>query len=294
MSAGAPKTAAVIGLGLIGGSFARSAKAAGLRVIGVDVSAVARRAALEAGVADEVSDSAAAVAGADEVFVATPVGAFASVFAELAGSVREDAAVFDGGSCKREAMRAAEALGARRPRFVPSHPIAGHEDSGFEASSADLFKDRWAVLCPEGAAPDAIETTAAAWRRCGAKIAEMTAESHDEIFAAVSHLPHLLSFALVEALRARKNRETILRYAAGGFRDFTRIAGSDPVMWADVCIQNADCLLAACGDFRRELENFEDLVRAGDREALREKFAAARALRRRGEKKQLEAGEGGA
>ena len=275
------RTAGVIGLGLIGGSFARACKKAGMRVLGADVCAETRAAAKAAGAADEVFAAPEAVCAADEIFIAAPVGAFGEIFAAIANSLSPSATVFDGGSCKRRAASlAANHLGAKAGRFVPSHPVAGGEDSGFAASSADLFAGRWAVLCPARSDADAAETAKAAWQRAGAQIAVMTAEEHDSVFAAISHLPHLLSFALMESLRADSGGEDALRYAAGGFRDFTRIAGSHPTMWRDICLQNSDELLAASARFRRQLEVLERAIAKRDGAGLKNKFAAARAMRR--------------
>lgn len=275
------KTVGVIGLGLIGGSFARAGKAAGLRVIGADICAETRKAALEAGAADSVSADAADVAAADEILIAVPVGAMGGVFAALRDSLPASSAVFDGGSCKRRpALEAAQNLGEKAGRFVPSHPIAGGENSGFSASSASLFAGRRVVLCPANSDADAAAAAENAWRRAGAKTARMTAEEHDDIFAAVSHLPHVLSFALVESIRARSDCDELLAYAAGGFRDFTRIAGSHPAMWRDICLQNGDMILEAAARFRRELAKMETAVKNGDGAALYEQFSAARTLRR--------------
>ncbi len=275
------KTLGVIGLGLIGGSFARAAKAAGLRVIGADICAETRKMALAAGAADEVSADAADAAAADEILIAVPVGEMGGVFAALRDSLPASAVVFDGGSCKRRpVLAAAQNLGGKAGRFVPSHPIAGGENSGFAASSADLFSGSRVILCPADSDADATAAAENAWRRAGAKTAHMTAEEHDEIFAAVSHLPHLLSFALVESIRARPDYAELLSYAAGGFRDFTRIAGSHPAMWRDICLQNGDMILAAMARFRRELDKMETAVKNGDGAALYGQFSEARALRR--------------
>ena len=276
------RTAGVIGLGLVGGSFARACKKAGMRVIGADICAETRAAARSAGAADEVYSEPAAVCVADEVFIATPVGAFGDIFAAIADSISPRTTVFDCGSCKRQAAAiAAEYLGEKAGRFVPSHPVAGGEDSGFAASFAELFADRWVVMCPAESDADAAAIAKSAWQRTGARVTEMTAAQHDSVFAAVSHLPHLLSFALMESLRADSEGESALRFAAGGFRDFTRIAGSNSVMWRDICLQNGDALLAATARFRRQLDILDEAIRAGDGELLNQKFSAARALRRR-------------
>lgn len=276
------RTAAVIGLGLIGGSFARRCKADGLRVLGIDRDSDARQAAKSAGAVDETHESLSAAGTADEIFIAVPVGAFDEIFTGLRGSISTKTSIFDGGSCKAAAAESAgRHLGDLSGRFVPSHPIAGGEDSGFTSSRADLFVGRWAILCPAGSDDDAAKTVELAWQRAGAKTARMTTEEHDAVFAAVSHLPHVLSFALVESIRARDDYEELLRYAAGGFRDFTRIASSHPEMWRDICIQNREKILSSSEEFRRQLEVFEQAMKAGDGELLRQKFSAARDLRRR-------------
>lgn len=276
------RTAGVIGLGLIGGSFARVCKRAGMRVLGADICPDARSATFAAGAADEVFASPEAVCAADEILIAAPVGAFDEIFAAIAGAVSPSATVFDCGSCKRSAAEsAARYLGANAGRFVPSHPVAGGEDSGFAASSAELFDGRWTVLCPAQSDESAVAAAKAAWRRTGARIAEMSVQEHDAVFAAVSHLPHLLSFALMESLRADSGGEVALRYAAGGFRDFTRIAGSHPAMWRDICLQNGDELLAAAARFRLQLDSLEKAILAQDGEELKNKFSAARTMRRR-------------
>lgn len=275
------RTAGIIGLGLIGGSFARVCQDAGLRVVAADICAETRRAALSEGIVDEVFAEAEAVCSADEILIATPVGTFGDIFSAVSGSLSSSAVIFDGGSCKRRAAEsAAKYLGAKAGRFVPSHPVAGGEDSGFAASSAGLFRGKWTIICPAESDEDAAAAAKTAWQRTGAQIAVMTASEHDAIFAAVSHLPHLLSFALMESLRADANGEGALRYAAGGFRDFTRIAGSHPTMWRDICLQNDDELLAAISRFRTQLESLENAIVRKDGAALKNKFAAARALRR--------------
>lgn len=271
----------VIGLGLIGGSFARAAKAAGAHVVGVDCCAATRQMALACGAVDTVSAEPAAACEADNIFLAVPVGAYGEIFAALRKSLPVAGVVFDGGSCKRQTIQTAvRELADKAGRFVPSHPIAGGEDSGFAASSADLFNNRWVVLCPAGSDDDAVAAVYAAWKMTGAKTTEMTAEAHDATFAAVSHLPHVLSFALVESIRAAETHTQMLQYAAGGFRDFTRIAGSNSLMWRDICLQNPDQLLLVLGQFRRQLDELEAAISRGDGDTLQQKFAAARQLRR--------------
>ncbi|MGU9951464.1 MAG: prephenate dehydrogenase [Gammaproteobacteria bacterium WSBS_2016_MAG_OTU1] len=273
------RTLAVIGLGLIGGSFARAGKAAGMRVIGVDCCEQTLKQALT--VLDEVSTEVAASTQADEILIATPVGTFGDIFTKLEDSLEERTTVFDAGSCKRQVIElATDILGDKVRRFVPSHPIAGGEDSGFLSSSAELFQGRNTIVCPANADLDAVERTHLAWRRVGAQTTEMSAEEHDEIFATVSHLPHILSFALVESIRAHPQKDIMLKYAAGGFRDFTRIAASHPTMWSDICQQNGDDILAAIADFRVQLAELETAIKSADGDFLENKFAAARDLRR--------------
>ena len=269
----------VIGLGLIGGSFARALAQTGARVIGFDLCPQTTDMAAKAGIIEKAASPQEACL-ADDIFIAVPVGSFGQVLDQIADCISPASVIFDGGSCKQNAVAAAAKLGAKRRRFVPSHPIAGREDSGFAASSADLFRGQWTVICTTDADEDAVQATRGIWQKTGAKIAEMSAAEHDEIFAAVSHLPHFLSFALVESMRARPDCGRYLRYAAGGFRDFTRIAASHPEMWRDICLANADALLTSLADFRRELDSLEEAVKAKDAACLHDKFSAARRLRR--------------
>lgn len=273
-------TVGVIGLGLIGGSFALSCKNTGMRVIGADPDSAARELAKQ--VLDEVYENPKQVCQADEIFIAAPVGAFGEIFRAIAPALSDRSVVFDGGSCKREAAaQAAQHLGAKARRFVPCHPVAGGEDSGFAAANAELFAGKWTVVCPDNCDADAVDAVARAWQRTGATVAHMNAQEHDVVFAAISHLPHVLSFSLMEMLRDDPGGEEMLQYAAGGFRDFTRIAGSHPVMWRDICLQNSDELLNACARFRKQLEMVELAIGNQDGAALKEKFAAAREVRRR-------------
>ena len=274
-------TIGVVGLGLIGGSYARACHAQGLLVLGADCCADTRRLAGESGVFDSVVEDVAALADADEILVAVPVGAMGEVFAALYDSLDAQTVVFDGGSCKRSPLlQAQEQLRDKARRYVPTHPVAGGEDSGFAASSAALFEGKKAVLCPHDADADAAEVARAAWQRVGAQVTEMTAAQHDAIFAAVSHLPHVLSFALVEAIRQQPQQSQMLEYAAGGFRDFTRIAGSHPQMWRDICLQNGDNILPILEQFRAQLDVLAAAIADGNGDALADIFMAARTLRR--------------
>jgi len=270
---------AVIGVGLIGGSFAlalRQAKAAS-HVVGVGRNAANLKLALERGILDSTApDPAAAARGADLVLIATPVAQFPKVFSSLSGS---NALITDGGSTKRDVIAAArKALGKRISQFVPAHPIAGAEKSGAAAASADLFRGKRVILTPLEENPkEVISTVNDAWSACGARISRMDADEHDAVLAAVSHLPHLLAFALVHEVASRKNSEQLFSFAAGGFRDFTRIASSHPEMWRDICVANRDRLLEELSRYERKLGQVKALL---DSPAELEKlFAAARDAR---------------
>ena len=236
---------AVIGVGLIGGSFALALKKAKAvsHVIGVGRSRQNLDLARSRGIIDAVEpDAAAAAKAADLVLVATPVAQFPAVFAALKDS---RALITDGGSTKRDVIAAArKALGSGIARFVPAHPIAGAEKSGAAAASAELFQNRRVVLTPlEENAPESISTIEKAWAACGARLSRMDPDEHDAVLAAVSHLPHLLAYALVHDIARRDNAAQLFSFAAGGFRDFTRIASSHPEMWRDICAANKENLL---------------------------------------------------
>ena len=270
---------AVIGVGLIGGSFAlalKQAKAAS-HVVGVGRNAANLRLALERGVIDSTApDPASAARDADLVLVATPVAQFPAVFASLAKS---SVLITDGGSTKRDVIAAArKALGKKVARFVPAHPIAGAEKSGAGAAKADLFRDRRVVLTPlkENSA-DAVALVEKAWKACGANVSRMDAKEHDAVLAAVSHLPHLLAFALVHDVARRKNSQQLFSFAAGGFRDFTRIASSHPEMWRDICVANKDRLLDEVARFSKKLGQVRKLLDHPQR--LEKLFAEARNAR---------------
>jgi len=277
---------AVIGVGLVGGSFALALREAGAceSIVGAGRSAENLHLARARGIVDEVArDAAEAVRGADWVLVAVPVAQSAAVFAALAPALAAHAVITDAGSTKRDVVAAARAtLGAGIARFVPGHPIAGAEQSGAGAARADLFRGRRTVLTPlpETAAP-ALAQVEAAWRACGATVSTMTPETHDALLAAVSHLPHLLAYALVHELAGRGDAPELFAHAAGGFRDFTRIAASDPEMWRDICMANRDALLAELDRYGAKLSRLRGLLERGDAAALERVFAEARAARER-------------
>ena len=270
----------IVGLGLIGGSFALAMKRRGCAVCGVSRSPETTAEAKKIGVIDD--DRMEALGDADLIFIAVPVRATATALKLTSMHADARAVIMDGGSVKGGmAELAREVLGKNAGRFVPCHPVAGAEKSGVSAASADLFAGREVVLCPAESDADAAETARAAWRETGARVSDMDADRHDRVFAVVSHLPHVLSYALVNQIDERDadSRELMLRHAAGGFRDFTRIAGSHPEMWRDICRDNRDNLLAALAEYRRALSTLESAVRDNDGAALFEKFDAARNLR---------------
>jgi prephenate dehydrogenase len=238
--------------------------------------------ALRLGVIDEIgSDWASALKGADLVLLGMPVGQMAPVMAALAPHLQPGTLVTDGGSTKSDVVAAARAaFGAKIAQFVPGHPIAGAEKSGVTAATADLYRDKRVVLTPlgENASAD-VARVRTAWEICGAHVSELPADEHDCVFAAVSHLPHLLAFALVHDLATRDNTEQLFGFAAGGFRDFTRIASSHPEMWRDICLANRRALLLELDAYMTELLKTRVLLAAGDAAGLEAMFATARARR---------------
>jgi len=217
----------------------------------------------------------------DLIFVAVPVRAYGGVFSALAPVLRADAVITDGGSTKSGVLRAAARhLGALSRRFVAAHPVAGGENSGVAAANADLYVGAMLVICAESADSDAVETTRALWHDIGATTGQMTAAQHDLIFSLVSHLPHVLSYALVGALSRQTDKDALINYAAGGFRDFTRIAASHPAMWRDICLDNRDNILAALNLYQDEIGALKRHVESGDGDALFSHFQTARRLRR--------------
>ena len=277
---------AVYGVGLIGGSFALALKAAGAvtEVIGVGRSRVNLEAARAALVIDTIaSDDEQALADAGLVLLAMPVGQMAAVMARIAPFVGASTVVTDAGSTKRDVVALArEHLARSLPRFVPAHPIAGAERSGAAAARADLFRGRHLIITPQADTdPQAIDRVRRAWEICGMRVSIMDADAHDRALAAVSHLPHVLSYGLVHELAGRANAQQLFALAAGGFRDFTRIAASSPEMWRDICVSNRDLILEDLARYRAQLERIMQLLRAGDGEALETMFAEARAARGR-------------
>jgi len=274
----------VCGVGLIGGSFARALKQAGkvAEVVGLGRTRAPLEEALRLGVVDHIADGwADALDGADLVLLAMPVGQMEAVFGALAPHLGQATLVTDGGSTKADVAAAARAtLGGKLRQFIPGHPIAGAEKSGVAAAQADLYANKRVVLTPlaENSAAD-VDTVQAAWEACGAKVSRLAPEEHDRVFAAVSHLPHLLAFALVHQFAARPNADQLFGFAAGGFRDFTRIASSHPEMWRDICIANRKALLQELDAYMTELMQTRLLLAGADDAGLESMFSTARARR---------------
>ena len=275
----------VFGVGLIGGSFALGLKAAGQveEVVGFGRSLASLTQALDLGIIDRVgANPGQEVSDADLVLIATPVGQMPEVMARIAPSLGPETVVTDGGSTKSDVVAVARsAFGERLGQFVPAHPIAGAENSGAAAARADLYHEKKVVLTPLPENPVLnVARVRSAWEWCGAIIHELKPEEHDRIFAAVSHLPHLLSFALVHDLAMRDNRDLLFSFAASGFRDFTRIAASHPEMWRDVCLANRTALLEELDSYRAQLDELRDALQRGDGAQLEATFDVARMARR--------------
>jgi prephenate dehydrogenase len=276
----------VVGVGLIGGSFALALKEAGAvaRVVGVGRSPANIRRALELGIIDAAGALDRDTFGdADLVLLAMPVGQMGPVMRAIAPLLGAKTVVTDAGSTKADVVALAKkALKTSLPRFVPGHPIAGTEKSGAEASFPELYRDRKVVLTPlKGTDPAALALVRSAWERCGAAVFELAPREHDAVLAAVSHLPHVLAFALVDRIARHKDAKRLFSYAAGGFRDFTRIASSNPEMWRDICIANRKALLAEVGRYGRNLERVKRMLARADAKALEALFSGARYARAR-------------
>ena len=275
---------AIIGTGLIGGSLARALRRADAveEIVGYGRSLSNMKLAVESGVVDRAEVSLAkAVEGADMVVLATPVAAMQETIAGLGPLVTEDMVITDVGSVKAPLIEAAyEAFDDLFGRFVPGHPIAGKECSGVRHADADLFDGNRVILCPESDTDDdAVDAVREMWDIVGADVIFMSARRHDAILAASSHLPHVLSYALVDNLVRRDEHREIFRFSAGGFRDFTRIAGSDPEMWRDICLANRKEILACLESYREDLGMLMDAIQSGDGDQLLETFERARHAR---------------
>ena len=276
----------IVGVGLIGGSFALALKQAGAvgRTLGVGRGGRNIRRAMELGIIDAIGAAdAATFADADLVLLAVPVGQMRPVMRAIAPLLGAKTVVSDAGSTKEDVVALARReLKAALSRFVPGHPIAGTEKSGAEAAFAGLYRGRRVVLTPlKGTEPGALALVRSAWERCGAIVSELPPKEHDQMLAAVSHLPHVLAYALVDQVARHKNAKRLFSFAAGGFRDFTRIASSHPEMWRDICLANRKALLAELKRYGGELEHVKRMLERGDANALEALFSRARGARER-------------
>lgn len=276
----------VCGVGLIGGSFALALRQAlagePCEFIGVGRSKGTLDEARKLGVVDRTTgDWGVALAGAELLLLAMPVGQMESVMRQLAPHLESQTLVTDGGSTKQDVIAAARAaLGPRISQFVPGHPIAGAEKSGVAAAQADLYCGKRVILTPLAEnSPAAVAAVRRVWEACGARVSELAPGAHDHIFAAVSHLPHLLAFALVHQLAGRDNADQLFSFAAGGFRDFTRIASSHPEMWRDICTANRSALIQELDAYQAELMRARVMLASADATALEAMFGTARTRR---------------
>lgn len=277
---------ALIGLGLIAGSMALAMRRAGLagEVVGYARSAESRGVAREIGLCDRVEDSAAAaVEGADLVVLCVPVGAMGAVAAEIAPALAPGATLSDVGSVKRAVIDAVAPHLPEAVHFIPAHPLAGTEHSGPRSGFAELFENRWCLIVPpEGADPAAVDRLKALWQGMGALTTRMEADHHDLVLAVTSHAPHLIAYTMVGVADdlGRVTDSEVIKYSAAGFRDFTRIAASDPTMWRDVFLNNREATLEILGRFTEELFALQRAIRTGDGDHLHEYFTRTRAIRR--------------
>jgi len=279
-------TIAIIGLGLIGSSIARAARAQGAvrMIVASSRSPETRQRVTELGLADKVVETnAEAVEGADLVIVCVPVGVCGAVAKEIGPHLAPGAIVSDVGSVKGSVVRDMGQYLPDNVHFVPAHPVAGTEHSGPDAGFAELFENRWCILTPpEGTDPEAVERLAAFWRLLGAKVETMSPEHHDIVLAITSHIPHLIAYNIVGTAAdvEQVTQSEVIKFSAGGFRDFTRIAASDPVMWRDVFLNNKEAVLEMLARFSEDLAALQRMIRWNDGQALEELFTRTRAIRR--------------
>ncbi|MDF2095889.1 prephenate/arogenate dehydrogenase family protein [Aquibaculum arenosum] len=277
---------AVLGIGLIGSSLARVMRTRGLaeEIIGFDGAEAVRERSVALGLCDRLTDSPAdAVAGADLVMLCLPVGANATVAEAMAPRLAPGCIVSDVGSVKLSVIRDVGPCLPEGVHFVPGHPIAGTEHSGPDAGFADLFENRYVILTPPpGSDGEAVARVKSLWEDCGAMVESMDAAHHDKVLAVTSHLPHLIAYTIVGTafdLEASERQE-VIRYSAGGFRDFTRIAGSDPVMWRDVFLNNREAVLEMLQRFSEDLTALQRAIRWGEGDTLEDLFRRTREIRR--------------
>jgi cyclohexadieny/prephenate dehydrogenase len=277
---------ALIGVGLIGSSIARAARAQGVvgSIVATARSPQTRKRVAELGLADQVVETnAAAVNNADLVIVCVPVGQSGAVAKEIGPHLKSGAIVSDAGSVKESVLRDMAPHLPANVHFIPAHPVAGTEYSGPDAGFAELFVNRWCILTPpEKADAKAVERLAAFWRALGANVETMTAEHHDLVLAITSHVPHLIAYTIVGTADelGTVTRSEVLKFSAGGFRDFTRIAASDPTMWRDVFLANKEAVLEMLGRFNEDISSLTRAIRRGDGDALFDLFTRTRAIRK--------------
>jgi len=275
---------ALIGCGLMGGSFALAARQAGWGkyIVGYSASVSSRQKALSMGVIDDTADSISqAVQGADLVLLAVPVSATADCFEAIAPALNSNALLMDVGSTKSDIVAAAlNTLGDKLQCFVPVHPIAGKEVAGVEHSDADLYKDRALIMTPmPSSGLTQVQLTKQIWKSLGSYITELTPAAHDAAFAAVSHLPHVLAYAVIRGIFQQKNGADLIALGGPGFRDFSRIAASDPVIWRDILSTNREQVLLQIAHFKEALSDFETVIQKNDQQALEDMIRQASDLR---------------
>jgi prephenate dehydrogenase len=281
------KKLCIFGVGLIGGSLALALRKAGYvgEVVGCSRSAGHLQRAVDLGVIDSYTlDPVEAVKGADMIFLAVPMRAIQPVLESIAPHIEKDAIITDAGSAKGSVLRAAQAaFGGKLPtNFVAGHPVAGREKSSVEAAIDDLYIDHKVVLTPtEETSPEAINAVKSMWQKAGASVELLDVKQHDEVLAATSHLPHILAYSLVNTLSKSQYGDAVFDFAAGGFKSFSRIASSDPIMWRDICLENKEAILAALNDYQQDLADLSALIEDEDETALSELFANAKATRDR-------------
>lgn len=285
-SEGAFNTVALIGIGLIGSSISHAIRRQGhgTRITGHARTSDTRETALRLGLVDAAFETAGeAVNGADLVILCVPVGACGAVAREIGPHLKEGAVITDVGSVKASVVRDVAPHLPNTVHFVPGHPIAGTENSGPEAGFAELFDNRWCILTPtEHSPPEAVERLAQFWRGFGSQVETMSPDHHDLVLAITSHLPHLIAFNIVNSARHLEEvtDKEVIKFSAGGFRDFTRIAASDPVMWRDVFLNNKEAVLEMLGRFTEDLTELQRAIRFGDGDKLQRLFNEARGVRK--------------
>ncbi len=276
----------IIGVGLIGGSFALALRKAGLfeHIVGIGRSQQNMQCAVDRGVINEIAtDITSALHNADLVFLAMPVGQTAHIMAQIAPHLQANTIITDAGSTKQDVIAAARhhLPIQNRHHFVPGHPIAGTEQSGAQAAQADLYRNKHVILTPlPETSIDAVERVSQLWQACGAQVSLMPADEHDQVLAATSHLPHILAFTMMNHLHhSNSNRENLLCFVGSGLRDFTRIASSSPEMWRDICLANREALLEQIDAYQNELKLLQEMLKNNEGAALEQAFSEARSVR---------------